>query len=1518
MDESQSWDILQAYFNECGVIHYQIQSFNDFINFGIQDIVRQEASISLVPKKGQKYEVTFGQISVASPQVIEEDRNLHASTPADARIRNLTYSSALNCDIRETFIDEKGETEVATHHRVMLGRVPIMLKSSVCNLTGKTKIEQMGMGECPNDPGGYFIIKGKERVLVGQIRASYNKIFVIKQKQTEKKKKKTTKQQTKQTKKYKYIAEVRSMSAETGHSVLLQACIGIDDRTLVFSLPYIETPIPIGIVFKAMGYTDDQEIIDLIGLDIVPARKFMRIITRDAYAINTQEEALAYIGKYGMHTIPKDNHVKYAMQVVETELLPHFGVSGSIKEKALFLGNMVNKLLSTFLGMRSEDDRDSYTNRRVEVSGLLMYDLFRTLFKRYLSELKVKLEKRKQRPDVMSVISRMKGTITKGLLVAFTSGNWGVYKNSYVKTGVCQILDRMTWAATLSHLRRMNIPIGKEGKNLAIRQIHPTQFGMICPAETPEGKSAGIALNTAILAHFSKRIDPIMVKEVIEECKNIVPADDVKLCQVKTSSRVILNGSIIGITQDPDEVVDFVRKMRLCGRIDKEVSVAYDEIDEDILIYCDEGRMLRPLLAMKNNQLVIDGTKKYTWEKLVRKNIIQYIDDTELSHSVIAMYPRDSKIQYNDYCEIHPVVMLGVIAAMIPFPDHSQSPRNCYQSNMGKQALGVPMLSYKHRADNLIYMLHYPQRPLVTTKVADMMGYNEMPSGINAIVAIAAYTGFNQEDSVIFNGSSIDRGLFVITQYKTIEDCEKKGDNYSTQLICLPPNHNTSVKTGHPDYFKRKNANYSMLETLHDAKCAHDNCETTCRRGVIKKGMVINKGDVLVGKIIIKCSKTGEETKTDVSRVAQEDETGIVDRVYCQTTPNGYKLIKVVIRNERRPTVGDKFASRAAQKGTVGMIYRQEDMPFTAEGIVPDIIINPHCLSGDSVVRLGNGEVKYIRDIYHKNNTADITTIDPVTLDVSTTRFTDGFVKETCELRQITTTSGRKIKCTPEHQFLVWDGKTVHWKETRHLVPYIDKILVHHSVDPLPDDDGEKLTIVKGVGLYWDRLESLGLTGTISTVKTNILARILGLVESDGHLCVRNKKTGSMRCLLYVGETEDVKELERDIEVLGLNVPKSRNTKNHTIVVEPEPSLAFLLQYLGACTGNKTQQKRNVPHWIINGSSSVKREFLSGYQGGDGSKVSVNWKTAQQQIRIKSIPCRSRLDVLSSHKLYMEQIAQLYSEFGITSSIHQYKTKYQDRVDLRLYFSTTHENINKLVRTVDYRYCNQKRRESRCPIEYLKTRMNGMWFEYQKFLKCFQKGDLVTTFVENIETVQSEYVYDFTTIADTHSFVANGLVSHNCIPSRMTVNQLIECALGKVCALSGEYGDASPFTHSSVNVADKVCERMAQLNFERYGDQPAYNRYGWETMYSGITGEMLNAKIFIGPTYYQRLKHMVGNKMHARAKGRITMLTRQPLEGRSRDGGKLMPQWYLIVLLVHVTVGNIAKNRGTLVMVGFV
>ena len=901
ISEEQVFSLLKDNLQVNGTAHIQLESYNNFISSGIQKIIDEKSFITILikgsesSKKVQKYVFSFGQVFVASPTIVDEDRTVKKLLPNDARLRDLTYESNVYVDIITRMFEDEKMVEERIHQRILLFQIPTMLYSCVCNLKDATKKERQEAGECSYDQGGYFVVNGKERVIVAQQRPNYNFVQVLLIPPTN-------------NSKYKYISEIRSVAEESGYSVLIQSMISVNNRSIFISLPNIKEAIPAGIVFRALGFGAPEEITNFIGMGYDLGKKYIKYIIQESAIITTKEEALSFIGKFPMYVIPKEKQDAYAKQIVEMELFPHLGITATLREKAAFLGYMINRLIITVIGIRKDDDRDNVSNKCFEATGLLLHDLFRGVFDGFVKSLIIQLQRR---PDIISVINHTT-TITKNIRYCFTTGNWGLRKSNHLKMGVSQVLNRMTYFATLSHLRHIIIPIGKEGKNAKIRQIHTSQFGFICPAETPEGQTSGIVTNFSILTKVSKKTSTILTKETILKCEYFDNNID--------GIRIFLNGSMIGKTSFISEFVNEIIEKRSQHLFDKEVSIVFDELDNEIRIFCDEGRLMRPVFIVKEGN-IIPSSNIITWDQAVTDGLIRYIDSNEAENSVIAMFPSDLNnntdgIVY-DFCEIHPSILLGVCASIIPFPDHSQSPRNCYQSSMAKQALGIPVETYDLRTDTIMHVMDYPQRPLVSTKTAEFLGYNELPSGANPIVAIMPKEGYNQEDSVILNKSSIDRGLFRVTAYFTLSDEETRNNSSNFQTIEIP----------HPELRNSKN-NYAYLDS----------------NGIIKTGVSVKKDDVIIGKVLIKVGKDGSEEKKDVSVVIKPDEEGIIHKVRILSTIKGYKMVKITIRVIKIPEVGDKFASRAAQKGTCGMIFAQEDMPFTAEGITPDIIINPHCI----------------------------------------------------------------------------------------------------------------------------------------------------------------------------------------------------------------------------------------------------------------------------------------------------------------------------------------------------------------------------------------------------------------------------------------------------------------------------------------------------------------------------------------------------------------------------------------------
>ena len=650
--------------------------------------------------------------------------------------------------------------------------------------------------------------------------------------------------------------------------------------------------------------------------------------------------------------VSKERRIKYAADILQKEMLPHVGIKAHQEtRKAFFFGYMIHRLLLAALDRRETDDRDHFGKKRLDMAGPLLAGLFRMLFRKLTKDVGKYLQKKTDHGQEFNLSLAVKsGIISNGLKYSLATGNWGDQKKFMsVRAGVSQVLNRYTFASTLSHLRRLNTPIARDGKLARPRQLHNTHWGMVCPAETPEGQACGLVKNLSLMSYITVGSSSRPIQEFLDEW-TLESLEEVNPASIPGATKVFMNGIWLGVHRDPDELVKHLRDLRRNVDISPEVSVVRDVRDKELRIYTDAGRICRSLFVVTPDQRLVLSKEhvdslageETSWSDLLGSGIVEYIDTEEEETIMICMTPEDLTDARNSFvdggskaqvytrnythCEIHPSMILGICASIIPFPDHNQSPRNVYQSAMGKQAMGVFLTSFQMRMDTMANILFYPQKPLATTQAMKYMHFQDLPAGQNAIVAIACYSGYNQEDSLIMNQSSIDRGLFRSLYFRVYMDQERK-EGLKDGGTFEKPTRDTTLGMKHGTYDK-----------LEDD-------------GLIAPGTRVSGEDIIIGKTLAIPEDSAElgqrtalHTKKDASTPLKSTENGIVDQVIYTTNADGFKFVKIRVRSIRIPQMGDKFASRHGQKGTVGITYRTEDMPFTADGITPDLIINPHAI----------------------------------------------------------------------------------------------------------------------------------------------------------------------------------------------------------------------------------------------------------------------------------------------------------------------------------------------------------------------------------------------------------------------------------------------------------------------------------------------------------------------------------------------------------------------------------------------
>jgi DNA-directed RNA polymerase subunit B len=881
--------LLKSFKESIGFDDHQIKSFNEFLHYRIQKIFNDIGEIELETPDLAEFKIRLGKVRVPNPTIKEADGAVRKVTPNECRLRSLTYASPIYLEMIPIINGVEQESQ-----EVKIGDLPMMVKSDMCMIAKLTGDELVEAGEDPNDPGGYFIINGTERVIVMMEEVLSNMPVIEKKNDIE-------------------TARINSESAGFVQRHVVERKGGI----VTLSFANIKK-MPVVVILRALGMETDKNIIESISSN----PEEMQEIYFNLYETNvkTIEDAREFVGR--QIKIPqKEYRNKRINDLLDKYLLPHLGQKKANREaKATYLAKVVRKVIKLGLGNVEEQDIDHYGNKRLRMVADFFEILFRSvLLGKYGLVSRIvysyqKLVKRGKMPSIQSIVESE--YLTKRIISHMATGQW-----VGGRTGVCQRLERTNFVRTIAHLRNVISPLSSSQEHFEARALHATHWGRLCAEETPEGINIGLRKYLAVFANITTHTD-VKDKKLIESLVN----------KNEGTNAIFMDGHIIGTTNSPKKLVTEIITRRRKGNISNTVNVSWVPEFEEIHINTDSGRVQRPLIILENGKQTlteefVQKIKKneMTWNDLISHGVIEYLDAEEENSALIAI---DDKTVTSDYThiELNPGIILGLSASLVPFPTHNRGDRVNFGAKMSGQSLGIYATNFLARTDTKSDVLLYPQMPLVNTAVGGEIEMEKHPQGANIVIAIMSFKGYNMEDGIILNKATIERGFGHSYFFR----------NYSTEEMRYWGIEKDEIKI--PD---KSVSGYRTEESY--ANLAED--------GIVNRETAVQAGDVLVGKVSplrffgpMESFMVETENKRETSETIRYGEDGVVDNVILSETSNGNKLVKINVRSRRLPELGDKFASRHGQKGVISLVVPEEDMPFTSSGITPDIILNPHAI----------------------------------------------------------------------------------------------------------------------------------------------------------------------------------------------------------------------------------------------------------------------------------------------------------------------------------------------------------------------------------------------------------------------------------------------------------------------------------------------------------------------------------------------------------------------------------------------
>jgi DNA-directed RNA polymerase II subunit RPB2 len=1435
--------MIEAYFGSQyleRLVRHQIESYNHFIQYQLQRTINMFNNLKIHSENDyvaehDKYfleiEISFENFKLYPPQIHENNGATKIMLPQEAKLRNFTYASTMtidlhiNCIVRNTEEMDTPKTFKKILPKINIGKMPIMIKSAICVLSQNKHISSEYTGECAMDCGGYFIVKGSEKTVLGQERAAENRVYCF---------------DGKNTTKWNWFAEMKSIpdnkciSPKQIEMMIASKNNGFG-HSIFMNIPRIKQPIELFVVFRALGVMSDKDICQRILLDVENEHNkdlldLLQASVIDANKYTSQEDALKHIiasASYTPINVDRETGLRkkreFTLDVLNNDLFPHCKTK---EQKIYMMGYMALKLLKTSIGLLHCDDRDSYLNKRIELTGTLLNNLFRNYFNKLIKEMQKQIVREinsgswRSNEDYENIINMtniykiMKSTtIENGITRALSTGDFSIKQSNSSKVGVAQVLNRLTYLASLSHLRRINTPLEKSGELIAPRKLHNTTWGFLCPAETPEGQSIGVVKNISYLTHITIPTNSSSLYDYVDEY--IQKVENTPCYEMNGKIKVFVNGIWVGVTDHAMELYNEMKEKKYKGIINIYTSIVFDFKLGEIRICNDGGRLSRPLLRVKDNKALITKdiierlvNKTLTWNDLLTscrldQSVIEYIDPEEQNFAMIAMQAKDKYLKdpslsiHYTHCEIHPSTIFGILASCIPFPEHNQAPRNTYQCAMSKQAIGVFAMNYDQRMDKTSYILSYPSRPLVDTRIMNFVQLNKIPSGCQIHVAIMTHSGYNQEDSVLVNKGSIDRGLFSATIYHTEKD-EDKNIVRDEIIRCKP------------DKTKTKGIKFGNYEKLN-------------AQGFIPENSLVENRDVIIAKIVPIKENRNDPTKTvkyeDQSKTYRTTEETYIDKNYTGRNGDGYNFAKVRVRIFRKPVFGDKFCALPTQQVLTNKGWVQ----------ISNINIEEHKVA--TLDANGNMTYEHPTAKYEYDHDGDMY-----------------FVKN----KQV------HVKCTLNHKLYVKRrGKT------EYELIEAEKVM------------GKAVKFQKTMNNVYPDIDFI----TIGEVqyKMDTWLQLVGMFIADGCCC----KNAIIITAIKERKYEFLEKILNSLEI------KFSYHKNGNIYISGAKYKEVFNELNKLSVG---ALNKHLPEYIWELSKRQSIVLLFALLEGDGSKMvykgeefnrygTISIQLADDITRLALHCGFSGINKISEEPTGVARVGKrtLGSRAGEVIEVTQQHTYYKVSI-------ITKQNEP---------WINKKKNESN---------EEGL-FHYEGKVYCIEVPSSHTYYMREDNFSPCLLIGNSSRHGQKGTcgniipecdmpFTKNGLrpdiiINPHAIPSRMTIAQLKETLLGKVLLELGLFGDGTSFGNLDIKT---IAEQLQKQNYESYGN---------EIMYDGLSGEQFETSIFIGPVFYQRLKHMVNDKQHSRSIGPMVNLTRQPAEGRSRDGGFRIGEMERDVMLAH-------------------